>query len=422
MSERVQPESGLFTGRVEFYREDVTGEYQTNPEYTFFSDNPREVTHTPGLNTERRDGLGTADAVAHDIGNEEPELSVVYDLQHSLVTSGGDPDDPSADAWLRNADNRILNTHHVRIQEERESSDPNDPTGASGARIYVIGVGCHPNVEYELDPEGGSPAIATVNYMAEKVRKYEVFQPDSDGLAVSSTNSNDAMDITLEDDEGNTETLTLGGTSSVATTKTDWTSLSGFELSEEASGDVSVAINAGTEADPEMGDNLVTIRGAAYYTTGDDEIEGDLGVPVVDGGSLASDVNEAYVYFNGASVTRGGSELQYDLNRITASCENNYEPTPRHDSTRMRWNEGNRELTLESDLVGWGASANFHDEALGINGEDIVITMSENQMTFHSAVPAEPGDTERGPEDSAIEFSVTFEPSENAGGVSLAQV
>lgn len=424
MSSREQPESGVFTGRAEFYRESVTGVRNADPAFQFFSDNPREVNHSPGLNIERRDGLGTPDAVAHDIGNEEPEIELVYDAQRDFVDNNDDPDDALADALLRNADNRIKNTHHVRIREERETPDPDDPSDTDGARVYIIGDGCHPNVEAELDPENGAPVLVTLTYVAEKVRKYEVLQPDgTSGIAVVSSDGTDtSQTLTLEDDEGTSEDVSLDGTNPVGTTKSDWSSLRALELDAETTGDVTIAVNDGDETSPTMGSELATIRGADYYSSGDNEVEGDLGVQAIGSGSQASAINSSYVYFNGADVTRGGSSLDYDLNRMTLTCENNYEPTPRHDSTRMRWNEGNRLATLESDVVGWGASANYHDEALGINGEDIVLKLGGNQLTLHSAVPSEPGDTERASDDSAIEYSVTFEPSSDDGGVSLTQV
>lgn len=416
MSTREAPESGLFTGRAEFYRETTTGEYNTDPSYQFFSDNPRSYTHTAGLNIQRRDGLGTADAVAHDIGNEEPEIELVYDLQKQLVDGNGDPDDASGDAWERDGDDRIKNTHSIRIREDRAASDPDDPTNADGARVYVIGQGGHPNAEMELDPENGEPVQVTLTYSCEKVREYEVFQPPGGEAldVVSSAAGDTTQTLTIEDDSGTSEDVSLNGTTAVTTTKADWASIRAIELDAETDGDVTITLST-------SGDTLATIRGASYYGPGGETLEGDLGVPAIDGGSQAAAIGSNYEYFNGASVTRGGSALNYDLNRMTATADNNYNPTPRHDSTRMRVNEGNQTVQLETDLVGWGASANYHDEALGVNGEDIVITLASTEFTFGSAVPAEPGDKERGPEDSAIEYGVTFEPS-NDNGVSLSQV
>lgn len=416
MSTRQAPESGLYTGRIEFARESVTGQYETDPAYQFYSDNVLEVTHTAGLNIERRNGLGTPDAAGHDKGNEEPEIEILYHLQKQLVDGNGDPDDASADAWSRDTDGRLKNTHQVRLREDRSSSDPDDPTNADGCRIYVIGSGGHPSVEKELDPENGAPVVVTLTYNCEKVREYEVFQPPGgEALEVASTDAGDTTQtLTIEDDSGTSEDVSLNGDTAVSTTKADWASIQAIELDAETDGDVTVSLAS-------SGDELARIRGASYYAPGDGTLEGDLGVPAVGSGSLATTIGSAFEYFNGASVTRGGATLEYDLNRMTAAVDNNIDVTPRHDSTRMRVNEGNRAATLETDVVGWGASAQYHDEALGVNGEDIVITLASSEITFGSAVPQEPGDKERGPDDTAIEYGVTFEASNDAG-VSLSQV
>jgi len=419
MSTREEPESGLFLDRLEHYRESTAGAYDTQhnsngPSFSFYSDNPADFTVTPGVNVQRRDGLGTADAVDHDVGNEEPEIEIVYDLQKQLVDGPGDPDDASADAVVRNSDERVPNTHHVRAREDRAASDPDDPANASGCRIYTVGVGAHPDAEFEFDPENGEPVAVTLTYSCEKVRQYEIFQPDGEALEIASSSPNDtSQTLTIEDDAGNSEDVSLTGTTTVTTTKADWTSIRGCELDAECEGDVTVSLSS-------SGDTLATLRGSGYYGPGDETLEGDLGPQALGGGSLASAIGGSYEYFNGASVTRGGSPLEYDLNRLTLTADNDFSTTTRHDSTRMRVNEGNRGATLESDVVGWGAAARYHDEALGINGEDIVITLTSTKFTLGSAVPRDPGDTERTGDDSAVEYSVTFEPSGD-NGVTVAQ-
>jgi hypothetical protein len=415
MSTREHPESGLFTGRAEFLREDTTGQVPADPAYRFFSDNVRDFTHTPGLNINRRDGLGTPDAVDHDQGNEEPEMEFIYDLQNAVVDGSDDPDDASGDAWLRNGDGRVPNTHHIRVRESREASDPDDPTNASGCRIYTIGKGGHADVEKELDPADGRPVEVTLTYACEKVRDYDIFQPPGDeALDVVSTDTNDtSQTLTIEDDAGTAEDVDLNGMTPVTTAKADWDSIRALELDAEASGDVTVSMST-------SGDTLATIRGAAYYSGGSQDLEGDLGVPAIGSGSLATAIGTAYERFHGASVTRGGSALDYDLNRVGISCDNGYDPMPRTDSTRSRYYEGNRDLTVEADVVGWGASVDYHDQALGLNGEDIVIKLSSTEFTFGTCVPVGPGDKERGADDTAVEYSVEFEP-EGSNAISITQ-
>lgn len=403
MSARDTPESGLYTDDVMVTRESVTGEVETDPEYEYFSDNIRDWSFSPGVNVSRRDGVGTPDAVDHDRGMEEPEIEVVYDLQRPLVDSGsGDPADFSADSWIRTDANRIPNTHQVRIVEERDAVDPDDPDGVSGVRTFVIGLGAHPNADMELDPEDGEPVNTTLSYMCEKVREYEVYQPDGDMLTVELEQSSDTgITVTIESDDGSSEEVDMSADSQ--TTTDSFSSIRAIELSDDIEGDLTVTNGSGT--------TLATIRGAAFYGDGEETLEGDRGIPAIGSGSEATAVSNPYVYFRGAQVTRGGNPLDYDLNRMTIGVENGYDSTPRHDTARGRYNEGNRETTVESDVVGWGASLDFYDDALGMEEDDIVILLTNTKFTFPSCVVTEPGDKERASDDTAVEYSVTFDPT-----------
>jgi hypothetical protein len=416
MSTRELPQSGLFAGEIQWLRESTTGSIETDPAYDYFADVTRDVSVTPGLNMSRRDGLGTPDAVDHDHGNETPSITVEYDLERQLVDGNGDADDPAADAILRNSDNRIPDTHHVRIREARSASDPDDPANADGCRVYTIGLGCHPNVEFESQPEDSGRVEVTLTYDAtEKVREYEVFQPPGDeALDVVSTAAGDtSQTLTIEDDTGTAEDVDLNGTTAVTTTKADWNSIRALELDAEASGDVTVSLSG-------SGDTLATIRGAAYYSGGSQDLEGDRGVPVIGSGSLASAVNGTTEYIDGATIDRGGSTLQYDVAGWTFSCTNNYDTTPRHDSTRMRHDEGNRDVTTQFDLSGWGAAANFLDDMRGVQTDNVTIGLGLTDIQLVTAVVQEVDDVEWASDDTANAFGVTFAPSQD-GGVSLSQ-
>lgn len=405
-SERQMPESGLFSEKLHFVREDITGETPDDPDYLLFSDNVVEWSYAPGMSIERRDGVGTSDARTHDMGIQEPELSITYDLQRPLIDADGDPEDASVDAWERTSSNTVRNTQHVRIVESRDVADPDDPDGVSGVKTFVIAHGCYPNVEQELDPEDGRPIRPVLTYMCEKVREYEVFQPDDDQLEITLDDDNDqGVTVTIEDEEGNSEDVEMT-TSEETTTKEDWDSITAIELDDETEGDVTVSIEGGSD--------LATIRGAAFYGQGDESLEGDLGIPALGSGSIEDSIDSSYVYFHGTSVKRDGDELDYDLNRMSMNVDNSYEAFPRHDSVRQRINEGNRVIELEADVIGWGASVEFYEEAVGLVNDDIEIELSNTKFTFNNAVPTSPGDKERGAEDTAVAYSVIFEPQASA--------
>lgn len=406
MSTRQIPDSGLYTGRVEYEREATTGGEPENPEYEFYADDIASVSWDVGVSPDARHGLGTADPVSHENVNEEPTITVTYWLQQAVVDDSDDPKDACADAILRDADNRIHNTHHVRIEESREGSDPDDPDGADGARVYVIGLGCHPDVTLTEDTDRGLIEVE-LTYECEKVREYEIFQPNDEKLTVDMSNTDDAgVTVTLEDDEGEVEEVSMM-VNDEETTKTDWSSLRAIHLDEDIEGDIIVK----NEADEE----LARIRGGDYYHPSDGTLEGDQGVPAIDDGSLATAINEEYDSFAGATIERGGDVLSYDVSETVLSFENDYGREPRHDSTRTRINEGNRGALSEFDLIGWGASAEFGSEALGGVADDVEITTAKTEWNFQSAVVSEPGDVERDGEDATFIYDVTMEPSENAG-------
>lgn len=410
MSTRDIPETGLLTDRVEFIRETTTGQVPTDPAWEYISDNVRSVVWEPAPDATPRHGLGTPDPLSHDVGNEEHEITIEYDLQRPLVDSNGDPDDPMGDAFARNADNIIPNTHSLLIRDDRETSIPSDPSGTAGARMYVVAKGCYANAEPEFDPEEGAPVMGVVNYTAEKVRSYEILQPDSAiELAVQSTDSNDtSQDVTIEDEGGATsETVTLSGTTAVNTTAT-FDNVDAIELSAETTGNVELyTYDTGAGA---VQDQLTTIYGAQEYSLNDQDLEGDLGVPALDAGSRASAINKSYEFYQSANLTRGGSAIDYDVNRITATVENNLEATLRQSSVRSRYNEGNRSIEVEADVIGWGSSDEYITDAMRGASANMKIEMQNSDITFNEAQPVEPGERERGPEDTAIEFSVVFSP------------
>jgi len=415
MSTREIPESGLFTGRAEFYRETTTGSFNTDPDYTLYSDEVVDVSWSPGYAVERRDALGTPDAAGHDKGMEEGEITITYRLQRQLVDGNGDPDDPAGDAFDRNSDDRIKNTHGIRIKDNRSATDPDDPASASGARMYIIGQGGHPDADFEDAADDSSALEMTLTYSCEKVRVYEIFQPDgTEALNIVSSDSSDtSQTLTIEDDNGASEDVSLNGTTAVTTTKADWDSIRGLELDAETTGDVTISTSS-------SGDTLATIRGADAYSNSDDGVEGDLGVPVIGSGSLGSAVNNTLESITGATIQRGGSSFAYDVAQASASVSNNYDPNARHETFRPRFDEGNRDTSIEFDLVGWGASADFIDQMSRTVTDDVVVELQKTTFTWNNAVIEGTDDVERGPDDSAIAFGITASDSDD-GGLSIAQ-
>jgi len=402
MSTRQTPESGLRFDRVGFLREDTTGQIQSDPDWQYHSDDYISFTWSPSPGSTRRDGLGTPDPTGHDVGNEEHELTTAYRLQQALVDGNGDPLDAAGDAFVRNADNQIPNTHGILAREQRTTKSPDDPSDVRGARVYTVAKGGYPNLSVEADPENDEPIPAELTYQFEKIRSYEILQPASESeLAVVSTDDSDTMDIVIEDEGASkTERLTLNGTTEVTTTDTDWTDIDAVELVSEATGDVTLKISGGSD--------LMTIRGASHYSSDDQDLEGDLGVPVLGSGSHPSTTGSSFEHFQGDSVQRNSADIAYDLNNIVLEVTNNYDMTSRHGSVRMRINEGNRDVLFTSDVIGEAESHDYIMESLTAGDEDITWTLSNTIFNLNSSAVSDSPERTRESDGAAAAISVEF--------------
>lgn len=413
MSARDTPESGLRVDRVGVIRETVTGEIPSDPNWQYHSDEYMTFNWAPDPGAERRDGLGTPYATGHDTGNEGHEVTVAYRLQRPLVDANGDPDDFSTDGLIRNADNEIPNTHAMLAREDRVTPNPDDPANTAGARTYTVVKGAYPDPSYEGDPENGEPIPVEITYVAEKVRSYEILQPDTATLLVVS--SSDAGDTTQsvtiegEDETGafTSETVALDG-DTLQSTSTTFQSIDAFELDAETDGNVTVSINTGDGTAPAEGSQLGEIKGALHYAADDDPLEGDLGVPAVGAGSHPTDIGTSFEHFLGDTVTRGGAELAIDLNNITLEVDNGYNQTPRHDSVRYRVTEGNSSPTLTADVI--GRSHRHIEEALTAAPADILWQLSKTDVTLANAAPTSAPERGRESDEAAATFGVEFEP------------
>lgn len=410
MSERQTPESGLRLDRIGFLRETVTGEIPVDPDWQYHSDNYLNFEWAPDPGAARRDGLGTPDAVDFHVGTESHSLTVAYDLQQPLVDATGEPLDAAGDAWLRNADNQLYNTHAVLARESRQTRSPDDPTDVQGARTYTVMKGGHPNANLEGDPEEGVPIPKEIEYTAEKIRSYEILQPaNATLLVVQSTDSTDTVDVTIEDeDAATTETVTLDGTNLVSTS-TQFSDIDAVSLVDEASGDVTVHINDGDATAPAAGSTLTEIKGALHYSEDEQPLEGDLGVPALGAGSHATLINTSYEHFAGDSVQRNAEGVAYDLNNLTAEVDNNYDATPRADSVRPRITEGNRDVSLTTDVIGERESHAYIMQSLTAAGDDIDWGLSRTLITFDQAAVMDPPSRTRESDEAAAAISVGFE-------------
>lgn len=410
MSTRQTPESGLRVDRVWALKESITGQIPADPVWQYHSDNYLNITWSPSPGPERRDTLGSPDPADWDVGNQEHELTVAYHQQRPVVDSSGNPDGFVADGMMRDSSNQIPNTHAMLARETRPVS-PDDPSDVDGARTYTVMKGGYPDPNLEGDPENGEPIPTELTYTAEKIRSFEILQPASGTLlTVKSTSADDTTQTISFEDEGGSTTgsVTLNGTT-VESTTASFDNINAAELDAETDGDVIISINDGTETSPTEGTTLMTIRGALHYSNDDQPLEGDLGVPVLGSGSAPSTIGTSFEHFLGDSVQRNAEDIAFDLNNVTFEVDNNYDPTPREDSTRYRITEGNRDATLSSEVIGHRASHAHIMDSLASVGADLVWTMSKTELTVNGATVTSALERTRESDQAAAQPSVEFE-------------
>lgn len=409
MSVRETPESGLRVDRIGVIREEVTGDIPADPSWEYHSDNYLNFTWGPSPSPQRRDELGSPDPSDWDVGNQEHELTVAYSQQRPVVDTNGNPDGFVADGLMRDSANRIPNTHALLAREFRPAA-PDDPSDVDGARTYTVMKGGYPDPSLEGDPDTGEPVPTELTYTAEKVRSLEILQPSNDTLLVAESTSSEDTDqsLTVEDEGASqTGTINLDGTN-LASTTASFPGVDAAELSAETVGDVILSINDGDETSPTKGTELATIRGGLFYSPDDQPLEGDLGVPALGAGSHATELSTTFEHFIGDSVQRNSEGLAFDLNNVTFEVGNNYDTTPRADSTRYRITEGNRDVTMSADVVGHRATHRHIMDSLGTVGSDLIWTLSQTEITVNGATITAPPERTRENEDAAASISVEF--------------
>jgi len=396
-----EPESGLRPQRLEWVAESTEGEAPADPAWNLYSDNIVESNWNVTNSMEGRDAVGSPDSEGHYRGPEEATATFTYHLQQQ-ITSGV----AEHDFMTRDSANEFPNTHTV-VERQVFESGGND---SAGIRKYWVGVGGKgASVNIEGDPGASEPLPVELEYQFEKGRQYLIHQPSSGTtLEVSSDSDDDTTQtLTIEDEgAGTTEDVSLNGTTTVTTTAT-FSDIDAAYLDGETVGDVTITDGSGT--------TLMTIYGADTYSDGATDLEGDLGVPALGGGSHASAIAQDYEVFRGTSVleqsTSHANLEPYDLTNFVITVENDIATTNRSDSPRMRLSEGQRTVTVEGDVLGNAASYESVKDHLTNTGDQLTWNLGYTQIQIpHAVVVEAPEDTTSAGE-AAIEKSVTFEAS-----------
>ena len=397
------PESGTLPGRYEWALEpDGPMSVPTDPEWNRFSDVIRSFSAESGVSYARQDAIGTADAVDHNRGTEEPSADIGYDLQRFPVDTNGDPVDPSGYGILRDEYNQLLGS--LLMVERTEIPGGNDD---AGIRMYSVVRGAEVNsVEPTLDPSSEQPILMELGFRPRKVRSYAIHQLSSAStFEIVSDDDSDTMDVTIESEDASTsETISLDGTTAVTTTES-FASPDAIWLSDEPTGDITVTDGNGT--------TICELAGGLTYSDDAQPVDGDRGVPALGAGSHADPIGTSFEHFVGDRVERPvGSPVRPRLNSGSWTVENDLSTASLHSTRAPTVDASNRTVTVDADVGGPTVSHDSMMESLQKSQNDIEHELSGGIVRFKYTVVQSPGSREREASGQATAaISETFEAS-----------
>lgn len=373
------PESGQLPGRYEWVEEPSRGEVPTDPSWKYASDVVRSFEMGAGASLGRQDSLGTAEAVDHNRGMEEPSLSTGYDLQRFPVDDSNNPQDPSGYGLIRDTYNRLPGS--LLWVGRREYPGGNDD---AGVREYSVVRGAVANsVSATLDPSSENPILMEIDWQPQKARSYLIHQPSSSTtLDIVSTDDGDTMDVTIESEGGSTtDTVTLTGTTSVTSTES-FSDIDAVWLTDNPTGDIEISDGSDT--------TFMTIEGGLTYSDDDQPVDGDRGVPILGSGSHASEIGTSFEHFVGDRFERpSGEAVRARVNSASWTVENGVEPSTIQTSRLPAVDEGNRAVSVEADIAGEYVSHESMMESLQKVQDNLEHELSGGTITFNNTVPTD---------------------------------
>lgn len=339
-------EGGIRPNRLGITREEQEGVTPENPEFLRFSDAPR--TFEPVLNAQAEEQLilGSADPLNHPTAVEQHQITVEYDFQRFFVDGTGDPLDPSYDAFMRDANNAIPNSHTVvrrmlQFGISPESTVEGETGTSKDTRQYYVGRGAKANATITGDPSTPLPDLVTLEYEAEKGRLFQIDQPEDEAITVQN-DSDEEVVVTLESEGSSKSTdLTVEANTSETTLDSDWDDLDAVALAEPTSGNVYIQNSAG--------EDLMVLWGANEYNHG----EGDIGVPPVGTGGYEGEIGTDFAIIHSGKIESPAGEAFADnINSMEVSVTNNFDTPDRAEGGRRRIVAGTRNTSIEGAVFG----------------------------------------------------------------------
>jgi len=373
-------EGGLRNHRIDSIQEH-NGTIPPNENFWPFADVVKRLVWSPDAGMVAVRGVGSVDVVRHETGQETHSLTIAFPLQGTIAAKT-----PVYDALYRDVDG-LMETRTI-IDRERHSQG-----GASGdgtLDTYTVAEGAKAaTIRLPGDPGSAEPIEVEIVYHCEKVRSYQISQPATAGsISVNAgeiTAAEGTVTVTIEDAGGTTsEAVSLYNGHLDGTTTAEFDAISSVELSDDVTGTVTIV---------DVGDaTLMTIYGKDQYNG----VEGDLGVPGLNGSTRNATWGMDYEKFLGDSFIYDSGSLALDINSVELSVDNNLASTPRHNTLKKRITEGNRTVQVTMRHL---------QTATG----DIVWTLNYSTLTVEAAALTDPGDRVIEAEGAFMQLSNVFE-------------
>lgn len=344
-------EAGIRELRANFIRETVPGVTDADPDWLRFSDELDSATYAPEGNIFERRAIGSPDVKGFELGPEAHEMSIIYSMQRWLSAAPGGaqgpPLDAAGDGLLRDINGGYLSTHSVLTRQAFLLGG----TDGAGFRIYSYGTGGFlGTVNISGAPESGDPSKIDLSYNFERARSHLINQmaAPTTMTIVSDDTSDTFQNVTIEDDgAGATETLNLNGLTPVVGA-VSFSSIDAVALDVETAGNITVTFTTG-------GNTAIVIEGRIS----NNDIEGDLGLPLLGSGSFEAALNLVFQTVLNQSVTRGGNPIATNVMGISFEVTNNLQQDAVVGSRKMVISPGNRDLKFSASVFSDQAS---HDD------------------------------------------------------------
>jgi len=391
-------EGGLRNHRIDSIQEH-SGTIPPNENFWPFADVVKRLLWSPDAGMVAVRGVGSVDVVRHETGPETHSLTIAFPLQGTIAAKT-----PVYDALYRDADG-LMETRTI-IDRERHSKG-----GASGdgtLDTYTVAEGAKAaTIRLPGDPGSAEPIEAEIVYHCEKVRSYQISQPATACAIVVNAGeiaaSEGTITVTVEDAGGGTsEAESLHATSLYATTTATYTDIASVELSDDITGTITI-MDVGYGGN--VGATLMTIYGKDQYNG----VEGDLGVPGLNGSTRNATWGSDYEKFLGDSFTYDSGSLALDINSVELSQDNNLASTPRHNTLKQRITEGNRTVQVTATVLGESESHDNIMRHLRTATGDIIWTLNYSTLTVEDAALITPGDRVIEAEGAFMQLANVFE-------------